>query len=92
MLTSAYLTTNPSAECPRADHARFDQYIKLLTILSKGDIVFRGRSPLCLPLPGKVIKLSFSASSKVLSPRFDSALMYREAERSASELKVLDFA
>ena len=44
--------------------------IKLLTILSKlGDTVFRGRSLPCPPLPGKVIKLSFSTSPKTLSPR-----------------------
>ena len=39
------------------------------------------------PLPGKVIKLSFSTSPKTpktLSPRFSSALVSREAEILAS--------
>ena len=61
--------------------------IKLLTILSKlRHIVFRGKRPPCPPLPGKVRKLSFSTAPKTLSPRFDSALVYREAELSASFL------
>ena len=34
---------------------------------------------MCYPLPGKVIKLSFSTSPKTLSPGFDLALVYREA-------------
>ena len=44
----------------------------------------RGMNLLYSPLPGKAIKLSFSTSSKTLSPRFDSASAYREAEFSAS--------
>ena len=36
-------------------------------------------------MPGKVIKLSFSTSPKTLSPRFDLAPVYGEAELSASE-------
>ena len=32
--------------------------------LFRGHIVFQGRSPLCPPLPGKAIKLSFSTSNK----------------------------
>ena len=45
---------------------------------------FGDMSPLCLPLPGKAIKLSFSTSPKTLSPSFDLPPMYREAELSAS--------
>ena len=62
--------------------------IKLLSILSKlGYIVFRGRSPrVSPPLPGKVIKLSFSTTPRTLSPRFDSAPVYRETELLASLL------
>ena len=47
------------------------------------DTVFEGRSPLCPPLPRKARKLFYSTSPKTLSPRFDSALVYREAELSA---------
>ena len=36
--------------------------LKLHKKILRGHIVFRGRSPLCPPLPGKVIKLSFSTS------------------------------
>ena len=39
---------------------------------------------LYLPLPGKIIKLSFSTSPKTLPLRFNSPLGYREAELSAS--------
>ena len=56
-----------------------------LTILSKWGHSFWGRRPLCPPLPGKVIKLSFSTSPKTLSPRFASPPAYREAEFSASQ-------
>ena len=45
---------------------------------------FEGISPLWSPLPGKVIKRSSSASPKTLSPRFNSAPGYREAELLAS--------
>ena len=45
---------------------------------------FGGMNLLYSPLPGKAIKLSFSTSSKTLSPRFDPALVYREAEFLAS--------
>ena len=41
-------------------------------------------------MPGKVIKLAFSTSPKILSPRFNSAPLYREDELSASEVKLLD--
>ena len=36
------------------------------------------------PFAGKAIKLSFSTSPKTLSLRFDSALVYGEAELSVS--------
>ena len=39
---------------------------------------------LCPSLPDQAIKLSFSTSSKTLSPRFDSATVYREAKLEAS--------
>ena len=35
---------------------------------------------MCSPLPGKVIKLSFSTSPKTLFPRFDLVPVYREAK------------
>lgn len=38
------------------------------------------------PFAGKAINLSFSTSPKALSLRFDSVLVYREAELSASAL------
>ena len=46
---------------------------------------FEGRSPLCPPLPGKAIKLFFSTLPETLSLRFYLALVYREAELSASK-------
>ena len=46
-------------------------------------------SPLCPPLPGKAIKLSFFISPKTLSPRFDLEPVYREVELSASLLVLL---
>ena len=42
-----------------------------------GHTVLRGMSPLCPPLPGKAIKLSFSTSPKTLSLRFNSAPVQR---------------
>lgn len=51
-------------------------------------IISQGRKPLCSPFPGKTIKLSFSTSLRTLSPRFSSAPVHREAEFSASEIKV----
>ena len=47
------------------------------------------RDPLCPPLPGKAIKLSFFISRKTLSPRLDLAPVYREAELPASLLVLL---
>ena len=46
---------------------------------------FEGISLLWPPSPGKAKKLVFSASSKTLSPRFDSAQVYREAELLTSK-------
>ena len=48
---------------------------------------FEGISPLWPPLPGKVIKLSFSILPKTLALRFNS--VYREAECSAPEWQFL---
>ena len=45
---------------------------------------FLRQEPVVSPLPGKVIKLSFSTSPKILSRRFDPAPAHREAELSAS--------
>ena len=45
---------------------------------------FEGISPLWPPVPGKVIRLSFPTSPKILSLRFDLVQVYREAELSAS--------
>ena len=59
--------------------------IKLVTIFPRlGYLVLGVISMLCPPLPDQAIKLSFSTSSKTLSPRFDSATVYREAELEAS--------
>ena len=49
----------------------------LACLLKEGDA---RRSLVCLPLPGKVTELFFSTSPKTLSPGFDLASMYREAE------------
>ena len=48
------------------------------------DTVFWGRSLMCLPLPGKVIKLSFSASPQTLVSRIYMALVFREAKLSVA--------
>ena len=50
-----------------------------------GTLGREGISPLCPPLPGKAVKLSFSTSPKTLSLRFDLAPVYREVELSPSE-------
>ena len=88
MLTPTYLTTNPSEECPETDHALV--YYNTSPYVSKvGTDGFEGISPVCPPLPGKAIKLSFSTSPRTLSLRFDLALLYREAELSASYTKAV---
>ena len=51
--------------------------IKLTKSFWAGHTVFEGLSPLCSLLPGKAIKLFFSPSSKILSPRFNSVLVHR---------------
>ena len=48
-------------------------------------VFFEVRSPLCRPLPGKEIKLSFSTSPKTPSLRLHLAPAYREAEISTTE-------
>ena len=45
---------------------------------------FLRQNAVYLPLLGKTIKLSFSISPKILSPVFDSAPVYREANFSAT--------
>ena len=85
MLTPTYLTTNPSKNVfelilPSLNHHQKTHYPLQVRACS-----FWGRSPLCPPLPGKVIKLSFSTSPKTLSPRFASPPVYREVEFSASQ-------
>ena len=75
-------------KCPETDHALI--YYKTSPYVSKvGTDGFEGISPLCPPLPGKAIKLSFSTSPRTLSLRFDLALLYREAEFSASYTKAV---
>ena len=59
MLTPTSLTINPSEECPRADHALF-YYKTCHYLLQVGTHDFEGTNPLCSPLPGKAIRLSFS--------------------------------
>ena len=81
--TATDLTTNPSEECPRVDHAIF--YYKTCHYLSQaGTLAGEGMTPLSPPLLGKAIKLSFSTSPKTLSLRFGLAPAYSEAELSAS--------
>ena len=48
---------------------------------NRGHTIFEGRSPLCPPLPGKVIELSFSTSPKTLSPeiRFGTGIQRGQA-------------
>ena len=86
MLTPTYLTTDPSEECPWADHTLFEQLLQNF-YLPSWDSWFEGISPLWPPLPGKVIKLSFSILPKTLALRFNS--VYREAECSAPEWQFL---
>ena len=77
MFTPTSLTINPSEECPQADHALF--YYKTCHYLPQvGTLGFEGINLLCLPLPGKAIKLSFSTAPKTLYPRRDLAQLYRE--------------
>ena len=72
--TATDLTTNPSEECPRVDHAVF--YYKTCHYLSQaGTLAGEGMTPLSPPLLGKAIKLSFSTSPKTLSTGFDLALI-----------------
>lgn len=62
-----------------------NNYYKTCHCLSQdGTLGFEGISLLCSPLRSKAIKLLFSSSPKTMSPRFDSALVYRVAELSAS--------
>ena len=76
--THSNLSSNPTLE-PIS--------IKLLTKSSwVGTHSFSGQEPTVSPFAGKAIELSFSTSPKTLSLRFDSALVYREAELSASAL------
>ena len=72
MLTPAYLPTNQSGECPRADHAPLNHCYKTPHYpLQVGTHSFEGIS---LPWPcllGKAVKLFFSTSPKTLSLRLD---------------------
>ena len=86
MLTLTYLTTNPLKHVfelimPSLNHHHKTSHYPLQVRAYS----FWGRSPLCPPLPGKVIKLSFSTSPQTLSPRFTSAPVYREDELSVSQ-------
>ena len=84
MLTPTNLTTNPSQECPPADHAPFEQLLQQFFLPQGETHGFEGISQLWPPLPGKAIMLSFSTSPQTLSLRFDSGLVHREAALSAS--------
>ena len=88
MLTPTYLTTDPLEECPRTDQTLFERLLQHLYLFQVGTRGFEGISPLWPLLPGKVIKLSFSILPKTLALRFN--LVYREAERSASEWQFLN--
>ena len=86
MLILTYLTTNPLKHVfelimPSLNHHHKTSHYPLQVRAYS----FWGRSPLCPPLPGKVIKLSFSTSPQTLSPRFTSAPVYREDELSVSQ-------
>ena len=71
----------------RVDHALSKQFLKTFHIFPKWwTDGLEGRNPLCCPLPGKAIKRSFSTLPKTLSLRFYLALVYKEAELSASSL------
>lgn len=54
--------------------------VKKQVVGGRGHIVFQGGSPVCLPLPGQVIKLSFSTSPKTLSLRLDLGPECRQTE------------
>ena len=58
--------------------------IKLLAIFPKLGHMIWGHEPVVPTLPGKAIKLSFPASPRTLSLRFDSTPVYREAELSTT--------
>ena len=78
MLASTHLTTNPSEECPRADHALFEPLLENSSLpLQVGTHSFEGISQLWTPLPGKAIKLFFFTSPKTLSPRFNLVSGYK---------------
>ena len=76
-LTPNYLTTSQSEESPRADHALLFEHCKTPHYHFQGQDSFQGISPLWPPLPGKAIKLFFSTSPKLLSPRSNSLSGYR---------------
>ena len=75
MLTPTYLTTDPLEECSRTDHTLFEQLLQNVYLFQVGTHGFEAISPLWPPLPGKVIKLSFSILPKTLALRFN--LVYR---------------
>jgi len=74
---SFYLTTNQSEVYPQADKPSLNHKISHYS-LKDGIDSFESISLLYPPLPGKVIKLSFSTSAKALS--LNLALVYTEAE------------
>ena len=86
MLTPTYLTTDPSKNAHEPITPFLNNYYGT-SIFQVGTHGFEGISPLWPPLPGKVIKLSFSILPKTLALRFNS--VYREAECSAPEWQFL---
>ena len=78
MLTSTFLTTNRSEECPQLVTPFLSHYYKTSHYtLQVGTHSFESISLLWPSLPGKEIKLFFSTLAKTLSPRFNSVLEYR---------------
>ena len=88
----SYLTSPPTKQknVHQLITPSFNNYYKMSHYLLRvGTRGFDSISPLWPPLPGKVKKLAFSTSPKTLSPRFNSAPLYREGELSASEVTLL---
>ena len=73
-LTPHGLTTHQSEDCPPADHVLLLDPMRRLATRSSvgcGEQGVEGTRLLQPPLPGKAIKLFFSALFKTLSPRFN---------------------
>ena len=90
MLTPTYLTTNQKTlhglTTPSLNHY-YKTFQYPLQVRTHSFCEARAHS--APPFPGKVIKLSFSMSPKILSLKFHLALVYREAELSTSEMNLI---